>query len=272
MGELVIITVEGGVASVADKSNKDIEVQIIDFDDDSEAAEEELERALVQISKMRPWASGKDDTLSELDDALIMIGMKQPENGLVETWGDPIEVEVPQGGTAARRDAYAPRCPECQTGVLSQDVDYCPSCYRAISWVGSRIADKRARQLRRRKIDAGAKKTGAPIYAAKVFLQMGFTDTIVVGAVAVANALSAKAYITSGYGKPLDKDQLRLIATKLDNRVYTYEELLVKIKAMPDTGGNLVRHFLAFIQGDFKDKPKTKEDASIAMMKRSSDA
>jgi hypothetical protein len=185
-----------------------------------------------------------------------------------EPWGEPVDIDI-SGGNAAARDAYVGRCPDCFTEGVRQDMDYCPFCLRRVRWVGSRIADRRYKQQKAAEIDKKAKirNSRAPSYSEHVFEKMGFDKSVSLDACLVATCLSEQAFKTSGYGKPLSPDELRLVAVKIEKLVYEGDALVRWIRESKDTGAGMVRHFMAYIKGDFKaEKPKPQ-----AVMRRLSD-
>lgn len=85
--------------------------------------------------------------LDEADPAASWIGM------------DPQQVEVPQGGNKAQRNAFQATCSQCGT-TLTQKLDVCPNrkCQQPIRWIGSAAANARARKAAGEAADHKAKE------------------------------------------------------------------------------------------------------------------
>lgn len=150
-------------------------------------------------------------------------------NEWCNAWLEIQVVRVPTGGKASDRDSYYECCVHC-TEKLDQSSDMCENCGAVVTWIGSRLADKRERRRKAKAADDGAKRAKRKRYDEPV-----------------AEYLMSKVHST-GRGAsiaPLKKEDVITI------RVYTERESERKLKALVDDliaegrwGSGLKSHFM----------------------------
>lgn len=142
---------------------------------------------------------------------------------------EPIVVTVPHASNARMRDEYTEQCPHC-LACLRQELDACPGCASPVEWIGSKVADRRAKRAQAKEADAKAALRRRKRYNNPI-----------------ADYLMRKAHET-GKGatlKPLTGDELRTIDA------YVSKEGVTCLLALVDTlleegrwGAGLHNHFM----------------------------